>query len=90
MIHILTREPNPFSYGADVRVGRIGLDLLRPLLSDQPNSLVYVCGPGVTVWERRACAAQGITPTPRFIETMLSHLDALRVPRARIKVELYG
>jgi 3-ketosteroid 9alpha-monooxygenase subunit B len=90
VIHSLTREPNPFSYGADVRVGRIGLDLLRPLLSDQPNSLVYVCGPGVTVWERRACAAQGITPTPRFIETMLRHLDALRVPRARIKVELYG
>jgi ferredoxin-NADP reductase len=90
LIHRLTREPAPFPYGAHVAAGRITLDLLRPLLAEQPDSLVYVCGPGVTVRERRACAAQGATPAPRFIETMLAHLDALCVPRAQIKVESYG
>ena len=90
VIHSLTREPTPLSYGGDVQAGRIGLDLLRPLLSPEPISLVYVCGPAVTVWQRRACAPQGITPAPRFIETMLGHLEALNVPRARIKIESYG
>jgi hypothetical protein len=42
------------------------------------------------VWDRRACAAQGTAPAPRFIESMLGHLEALGVPRARIKLEAFG
>jgi ferredoxin-NADP reductase len=90
VIHTLTRETAPPSSEGDVRAGRIGLDLVRSVLSEEPGSLVYVCGPAVTVWERRACAAQGTTPSPRFIETMTAHLEALGVPRTRIKVESYG
>lgn len=89
VIHRLTRQPSAFSLGENVGGGRIDLDLLRSLLSDQPSSRVYVCGPGVTVRERRACAAQGIAPTPHFIETMLSHLNVLGVPHSQIKVESY-
>ena len=55
-----------------------------------PTSFVCVCGPAVTVWRRRACAAQDLAPAPRFIETMLDHLEVLHVPRARIKIESYG
>jgi ferredoxin-NADP reductase len=49
-----------------------------------------MCGPAITVWERRACAAQGISPPPRFIEAMLDHLDGLGVPRTRVKLEAFG
>lgn len=90
VIHTLTREPNLLSCGRDVRVGRIGLDLLRPILAHEPSSFVYVCGPAVTVRQRRDCAAQGLTPAPRFIEVMLDYLKTLHVPRARIKIESYG
>lgn len=90
VIHRLTRQPSPFVPGAPVTGGRIDREMLDSLLSQEPHSRIYICGPGVTVRERRACATQGIDPSPRFIETMLSHLDALGVPRAQIKVESYG
>ena len=90
VIHTLTREPDPRACGPNVQGGRVSQDLLRELLAGAPNALIYVCGPGITVWERRACAAQGVAPTPRFIESMVSHLEALGVPSARIKLEAFG
>lgn len=91
VIHRLTRENGPLPGEADVACGRIDFDLLRTILAAHPTSRVFVCGPGVSVRERRAAAAQGITPPPpRFMETMLGYLDALAIPRAHIKVEAYG
>jgi ferredoxin-NADP reductase len=90
LIHALTREPDPRAFGAHVQGGRVSEDLLRQVLAEGPDPLVYICGPGITVWDRRACAAQGTAPAPRFIESMLSHLEALGVPRARIKLEAFG
>lgn len=75
---------------ADVRSGRIDTRLLSEILEREPDSLIYSCGPAVTVWERRACAAAGTTPPPRFIESMLGHLASLGIPRTRITVESYG
>ena len=88
--HSLTREPVPFDYGTNVRSGRVDVGLLREIFEREPNSLVYACGPAITVWERRACAAQGTTPAPQFLEAMLGHLDTLEVPRERIKTEAFG
>lgn len=90
VIHMLTREGGVLPHGVDARRGRVDLELLRNVLANDPNSLVFVCGPAVTVWERRAHAAKGTTPAPRFMETMLGYLEALGVPRARIKIESYG
>lgn len=88
VIHTLTREAPAAVPG--VRRGRIGLDLLRETLDNEPRSLVYVCGPAVTVWERRAHAAQGTAAAPRFMEAVRAHLAALDVPADRIKAESYG
>lgn len=90
VIHRLTRETGPLVQEEDVRAGRVEAELLRAVLAGEPDSLVYVCGPAITVWERRACKAQGTTPTPRFMESMLSHLATLEVPPDRIKVEAFG
>lgn len=90
VIHRLTRENGPLPGEANVARGRIDFNLLRTILVAHPTSRVFVCGPGVSVRERRAAAAQGTTPAPRFMETMLGHLDALAIPRAHIKVEAYG
>jgi ferredoxin-NADP reductase len=90
VIHMLTRETGPFAQDQDIRAGRITAAILEETLSAEPNSLVYACGPAITVWERRACVAQGTTPAPRFLESMLSHLAALGVPRARVTIEAYG
>ncbi|MGH9308399.1 MAG: oxidoreductase [Vicinamibacterales bacterium] len=90
VIHTLTREAGSLPGGADVRRGRVDAGLLRTVLDEDPDSLVYACGPAITVWERRACAAQGTTPPPRFIEAMMVLLAEVGVPRKRITVESYG
>ncbi|MGH9372412.1 MAG: oxidoreductase [Vicinamibacterales bacterium] len=90
VIHTLTRETRPLSAVPNVRSGRVDQHLLRSVLDEEPRSLIYACGPAITVWERRACAAQGTTPTPRFIEAMLSQLAEIGIPRERITVESYG
>ena len=90
VLHWLTREPGPLAYGPNVRSGRVDLEAIRAVLAREPDSLIYACGPAITVWERRACAAQGTTPTPQFLEGMIGHLHTLEVPRDRIKTEAFG
>jgi 3-ketosteroid 9alpha-monooxygenase subunit B len=90
VLHWLTREPGPLAYGPNVRSGRVDLESIRAVLAEEPDSFVYACGPAITVWERRACAAQGTTPAPQFLEAMLGHVHALDVPRERIKTEAFG
>jgi 3-ketosteroid 9alpha-monooxygenase subunit B len=90
VIHTLTREAAISSPNEDIRSGRVTLEMLREIFDREPNTIVYSCGPAVSVWERRAHAAQGTTPTPRFLETMQAYLTELRVPRDRIKVEAFG
>jgi ferredoxin-NADP reductase len=90
VIHTLTRESDATVTARSARRGPIGRDLLREALDTEPGSLVYVCGPAVTVWERRARAAEGTAPAPRFLESVRGHLLDLGVPADRIKVESYG
>jgi ferredoxin-NADP reductase len=90
VIHTLTREAGIASPNEDIRSGRVTLEMLREIFDREPNTIVYSCGPAVSVWERRAHAAQGTTPTPRFLETMQAYLTELAVPRERIKIEAFG
>jgi 3-ketosteroid 9alpha-monooxygenase subunit B len=90
VIHALTRQTGPLPRQADVRSGRIDVRLLQEVLDREPTSLVYSCGPAISVWDRRAAAAMGVAPTPQFLETMIAHLHTLGVPADRIKVESYG
>ena len=90
VIHTLTREAGIVSPNEDIRSGRVTLEMLREIFDREPNTIVYSCGPAVSVWERRAHAAQGTTPTPRFLETMQAYLAELAVPRERIKIEAFG
>jgi 3-ketosteroid 9alpha-monooxygenase subunit B len=90
VIHAITRDTGIASPHEDIRSGRVTVDLLRDIFQREPNTVVYSCGPAVSVWDRRAHAAKGTTPTPRFLETMQSHLNELGVPRERIKIEAFG
>jgi 3-ketosteroid 9alpha-monooxygenase subunit B len=87
---MLTREAAIASEEEDVRSGRVTLELLGSILEREPNSLIYACGPAISVWDKRAHAAKGTTPPPRFLETMQVYLTTLCVPRHRIKVEAFG
>jgi ferredoxin-NADP reductase len=90
VVHALTREQGELPPEVDVWRGRIDVEMLRAVLCQEPESFVFMCGPAITVWDRRACAAKGTTPSPQFLEGMQAHLAALEFPKARIKMEAYG
>jgi 3-ketosteroid 9alpha-monooxygenase subunit B len=90
VVHTLTREQNGRRFGASVRKGRVDLQLLREMIPDPSAVFVYVCGPGISKWDRDAAAANGTTPQPRFLESVLADLKTLGVRASQIKREFYG
>jgi 3-ketosteroid 9alpha-monooxygenase subunit B len=88
--HTLTREPDPTWFSERVRKGRISLELLREHIPDPSNCLVYVCGPAISPWERRAALETKIAAEPKFLETALDLLGQLGVEKSRIKRESWG
>jgi ferredoxin-NADP reductase len=90
VVHTLTREDNPKVFGPFVRKGRMDTALLQEMIPDPAGCFVYLCGPGISKWDREAAKEQGTEPQPRFIEAALDSLRAIGVPDARIKRESYG
>jgi ferredoxin-NADP reductase len=90
VIHTLTREPDTFPYNDHVVKGRLTADLIAQLVPDLAHSLVYACGPAISVWEKRAAKASGVEPTPRFMETVRAALHDLGVPKEHTKEEEFG
>jgi ferredoxin-NADP reductase len=90
VVHTLTREEDISVYGPSVRKGRVDTTLLTELIPDPAACLVYLCGPGISKFDRAAAKEQGTTPQPRFIEAALASLQAIGVPDKRIKRESYG
>ena len=90
VIHTLTREPDITRCGPLVRKGRVNAPLIRELVPDVENCIVYVCGPGISKWDREAAKEQGEAPQARFLETVITDLLSLGVPNRRIKRESYG
>jgi ferredoxin-NADP reductase len=90
VIHTLTREPDVARCGPLVRKGRVNAALMREVVPDVENCIVYVCGPGISKWDREAAKEQGEAPQARFLETVITDLLSLGVPNRRIKRESYG
>jgi NAD(P)H-flavin reductase len=90
VVHTITREPEGFLYSDCIRKGRVCAPLLAEIVPDLHASVVYACGPAVTVWEKREAKATGTTPTPRFMESVMDALHELQMPKERIKEEAFG
>ncbi len=90
VVHTLTREKDRSVFGPNVRPGRISLALLQELIPDPDDCIAYVCGPAISIWDKRAAAERGEKPTPRFLETVIEQLTELGVAKDRIKHESYG
>jgi 3-ketosteroid 9alpha-monooxygenase subunit B len=90
VFHALTRDTVPESLLPRVRPGRVDRALLREAVGDPGSCLVYLCGPGLTAWDRQAARERGQVAAPRFLESMLGLLDELGVPRGQVRRESYG
>lgn len=90
VLHLLTREREDFSWGPGRRKGRVTREVLQEFLTDLESTLVFVCGPAITQWERRASLEAGVQAAPRFLESVIGALQELGVSNKRIKRESYG
>ena len=89
VVHTLTRTED-VSALPGVRKGRVTKELLQELIGDPSRTMAYVCGPAITVWERRKALEARTTATPRFLETVIAHLHEVGLPSDRIKREAFG
>jgi ferredoxin-NADP reductase len=90
VLHTLTREEDAGVFGPAVRRGRVDQAILREAIPSPSECLVYVCGPGISKFDRAAAEQAGTTPAPRFLESVLADLKQIGVPAKRIKREFYG
>ncbi len=90
VVHTLTREVDVSLFGPSVRQGRVNQALLKEVIPDPTACYVYLCGPGISKWDKEAAKEKGVAVQPKFIESVLEDLKAIGVPDARIKRESYG
>ena len=90
VIHSLSREPDAEKLGPDYRQGRVSRHLLEEVLENDPRTLVYLCGPGITPHEARSARREGRVPSPRFLEGMIAELKTLGIGKDRLHYESYG
>jgi ferredoxin-NADP reductase len=90
IVHALSREKPTAAMGPNVRAGRVGLELLREWIPDPTAVEVFACGPGITRFDRREAKERGVEPQPRFLESAMTALAEIGVPRERIHRESYG
>jgi 3-ketosteroid 9alpha-monooxygenase subunit B len=90
VVHTLTRQSPAPGEISTVRSGRIGLGLLKELVPADLNCHFFVCGPGISPFERAAARERGAEPVPRFLESVIADLKTLGVQRDQIMQESYG
>ena len=89
VIHTLTRE-NHLPKDPNVRSGRVRLEVLKEVVPPSLDCHFFVCGPGVSTFERAAAKEKGVQPAPRFLESVLADLKTLGVRNDQITRESYG
>jgi ferredoxin-NADP reductase len=90
VVHTLTREAPGAAPAREVRPGRLSPALLREVIGDASACRVFLCGPAVSAWDRKAAKEAGREPAPRFLEGALAALEEIGVPRAHVTRESYG
>ena len=90
VVHTLTRQDSVDGVAREVRKGRLDAAVLREVVEDPTACRVYLCGPAVSTWDKKAAKETGAEPTPRFLEGALAALEQIGVPRANITRESYG
>ncbi|MDA1017620.1 MAG: oxidoreductase [Planctomycetota bacterium] len=90
VVHALTRERNMEQFDGDVFAGRVNESLIRDLVPDASVAHFFVCGPGITKYDRQLAKEQGLDPAPRFLESVIAALQSIGVERSQLHHESYG
>jgi ferredoxin-NADP reductase len=88
VVHRLTREEDESVFDRpDVQQGRVNRELIEELVPDHGSAEFYVCGSGITKWDRLAAKEGGFEPAPKFLEGVMDILEDLGVANERIHKE---
>jgi 3-ketosteroid 9alpha-monooxygenase subunit B len=87
IVHCITREDDPTVHGPTCRKGRVDRALVEAMVPDLSRAEFYVCGAGITKWDRLRAKERGTEPSPLFLEGVLSILDDLGVDSDRLHKE---
>lgn len=90
LVHALSRESDVGRYGESFQPGRVDRRIIESAIPDPSAVVVFACGPGVGKWERLAAKETGTDPQPRFLESALTALEDIGVPKSQIHHESYG
>ncbi|HEX9709456.1 MAG TPA: oxidoreductase, partial [Candidatus Thermoplasmatota archaeon] len=66
VVHTLTRQDAAPGLAREARQGRLTASLLREVVGDPGACRVYLCGPAVSTWDKKAAKEKGVEPAPRF------------------------
>ena len=89
IIHMITREKKPELESKGVRWGRPTIELLREIIKEPSSTAAFICGPGITSYEKKAAKETGLELVPRFLETMLQFAEEVGIPKGMIKKETW-
>lgn len=90
VVFSLTREPDASIFSESIVNGRITKELLEKYVEDASHQFVFVCGPSISAFDKKAAKEKGIEPKPRFLESVLQALEEIGFTDDRIKRESYG
>ncbi|MCC7431289.1 oxidoreductase [bacterium] len=90
VIFTLTREPDKSIFSKNILEGRVSKELILKHVCDLSNQFVFVCGPGISNFEKAQAKANGTEPVPRFLEAALQNLKEIGFSNDKIKKESYG
>ena len=89
IIHLITREKKPELESMGVRWGRPTIELVREMIKEPSSTAAFICGPGITSYEKKAAKETGLELVPRFLETMLQFAEEVGIPKGMIKKETW-
>jgi 3-ketosteroid 9alpha-monooxygenase subunit B len=89
VVHLLTRDQDAQRFGSSYLSGRLSLEVLARLIPNVDRMHAFVCGPGITIHERRAAQKSGTTPEPRFLEATIDMLTTLGFAPGKIHQESF-
>jgi len=90
VVFSLTRETDSTLFSENIVTGRITKELLAKYVEDASHQFVFVCGPSISAFDKKAAKEKGVEPKPRFLESVLQALEEIGFTDDRIKRESYG
>jgi ferredoxin-NADP reductase len=86
---LFTRKA-PEDFQVPFQTGRISTEMIENIFNKMEQAQIYICGPGVSKYEKIAARKEGVTPAPEFLESVLQSLNDLGIDKSQITHESYG